>query len=293
MDKIGRPEPAELLSHQVSGASYFFLNLAPKRVGPMAVALGGRETCDPDYAIDRRGYAYLGLEYVAEGGGWVALDGRRQALGPGVVFAYGRRTHCEMRADPARPMVKYFLCVAGAAAARRLARAGCGAGEARALSAHAEIRSLFEDIIREGRRAGPLAPAICATLLQLLLLKVQEAAARRMDRSAVAQEGFLRCKALIDARAADLDSLGEVAAAAGMEASSLCRLFRRHQGTSPYQYLLRCKMRLAAEFLIESGGLVKEAAQRVGFADPYHFSRCFKAVHGVAPRHLRRYRQAG
>jgi len=24
----------------------------------------------------------------------------------------------------------------------------------------------------------------------------------------------------------------------------------------------------------------------VGFADPYHFSRCFKAVHGVAPRDL-------
>jgi AraC family transcriptional regulator len=43
---------------------------------------------------------------------------------------------------------------------------------------------------------------------------------------------------------------------------------------------------------VENGGLVKEAAQRVGFADPYHFSRAFKSVHGVAPRALLRYRQA-
>ena len=38
--------------------------------------------------------------------------------------------------------------------------------------------------------------------------------------------------------------------------------------------------------------LVKEAAERVGFADPYHFSRAFKAVHGVAPRALLHYRRA-
>jgi AraC-like DNA-binding protein len=27
-------------------------------------------------------------------------------------------------------------------------------------------------------------------------------------------------------------------------------------------------------------------AQRLGFADPFHFSRAFKSVHGVAPRAL-------
>jgi AraC family transcriptional regulator len=41
---------------------------------------------------------------------------------------------------------------------------------------------------------------------------------------------------------------------------------------------------------VENGGLVKEAAQKVGFGDPFHFSRCFKSVHGVAPRDLLRYR---
>jgi AraC-like DNA-binding protein len=87
-------------------------------------------------------------------------------------------------------------------------------------------------------------------------------------------------------------ALGDIAAAIGIKPTSVCRLFRRFQGTSPYQYLLRRKMIQAAEYLVETGGLVKEAAQRVGFADPYHFSRCFKAIHGVSPRQLREYRRS-
>jgi AraC-like DNA-binding protein len=46
-------------------------------------------------------------------------------------------------------------------------------------------------------------------------------------------------------------------------------------------------MNLAAEFLLASDCLVKEAAARVGFSDADHFSRVFRAVHGVPPRRLR------
>jgi AraC family transcriptional regulator len=106
-----------------------------------------------------------------------------------------------------------------------------------------------------------------------------------------AREAFLRCKTLIDTQAERIGTLEEIAAVAGVQASSVCRWFRRYQGTSPYQYLLRRKMNLAAEHLVENGGLVKEVAARVGFPDPYHFSRCFKSVHGVAPRDLLRYQQ--
>jgi AraC-like DNA-binding protein len=156
------------------------------------------------------------------------------------------------------------------------------------LAAHAEIRSVFEDVMREGQRTGDLAQAICAQLFELLLLKIEDAAQVGVHGDP-AQENFQRCKALIDAEAERLHTLREIAAEAGLEESSVCRLFRRFQGTSPYQYLLRRKMNLAAAFLVESGGLVKEAAQRVGFADPYHFSRCFKAVHGVSPKELQRH----
>ena len=80
--------------------------------------------------------------------------------------------------------------------------------------------------------------------------------------------------------------LDEIAAAAHLDPSSVCRLFRRFLGVSPHQYLRRRKMALAAAYLLERGGRVRDAAASVGMEDPFHFSRSFRAVHGVAPSAL-------
>ena len=293
MEKIDRPDAAGLLSQQVTGARYFFLNLAPGRREPLTLTMGGREHCNPDYAIARREFPFYVLEYVRSGQGSLRLDRRQHALRPGMVYAYAPTTHCEIHTDPRDPMVKYFLGLTGTGVASRLRRCGVPPGSACQLAAHAEVTSVLEDLVREGQRSGMLARRICATLFELLLLKIEDTSTLASHGSEPAREAFLRCKALIDAEAERLGTLEEVACAAGVEASSVCRWFRRYQGSSPYQYLLRRKMNLAAEYLVEHGGLVKEVAQRVGFSDPYHFSRAFKSVHGVAPRALLQFRRAG
>ncbi len=290
MDKVGRHDTSALLSQQVTGARYFFLNLAPHPKEQLTLVMGGREHCNPDYVVSRRTFPFHVLEYVVAGEGTVRLDQRTHQLGPGVVFAYAPTTDCEIHTDPRNPMVKYFLSFSGAGVPLRLRRCGVPLGNARQLAAHAEVTSVLEDLVREGQRSGALAPRICAALFELLLLKIEDTSTLAPHASEPAREAFLRCKALIDAEAERLGTLEEIATATGVEASSVCRWFRRYQGTSPYQYLLRRKMNIAAEHLVENGGLVKEAAQRVGFADPYHFSRAFKSVHGVAPRALLRYR---
>lgn len=277
-----------LLSSQVSGPRYFFLNLAEGKRGRAGLAFGGREHCNPDYRIDRASFGYAVVEVVAEGAGWVRIGGgRRVEIGPGSVVVCRRATALEMTTDPARPMVKYFLCLSGGGV-ERLVRAGVAADRVSALTAHGEVRSVLDDLVREGQRPGARAAEICGVLFELLLLKLAEAAPRggRDGDGEAARENFLRCKAVLDEQAERLMTLEEAAAAVRLDVSSVCRLFRRFQGISPYQYLLRRKMNLAAEFLVDGRGLVKEVAQRVGFADPYHFSRCFKAVHGVPPSQL-------
>lgn len=292
MDNIGINEQQELLSQQVTGTRYFFLNLAPESQGALRPVLGGREHCNPDYAVDREGYAYPGMEYVAEGEGWIQLGRTKHELTPGTVFSYGVNTRCVIRTNPERPLVKYFVCLAGTDATARLKRAGVSPGRVRGLATHAEMRGLFEELIHEGQRPGRLARALCKARLELLLLKVEEHIAHGPRRDDPVRERFQQCKALIDERAMELTTLEDVATAVGLEVSSVCRLFRRFHDCSPYRYLLQRKMTFAAEDLVENGGLVKEVAQRVGFTDPYHFSRCFKSVHGVAPSDLLRYRGA-
>jgi len=281
-----------LLSGQVSGSRYFFLNLTGKAGGRVpALAFGGREYCNPDYRIDRASFGYSLVEFVTEGMGWVRIGrGKKTEIGPGSVVVCRGTTALEMATDPGRPLVKYFLCLSGESGLKRLAGAGLAVDRASALTAHGEVRSVLDDLIREGRRPGARATEICGVLFELLLLKLAEVAARgRADgKNEAARESFLRCKAVLDEHAERLMTLEEAASVAQLDVSSVCRLFRRFQGISPYQYLMRRKMNLAAEFLVDGRGLVKEAAQRVGFADPYHFSRCFKSVHGVAPSGVQR-----
>jgi AraC family transcriptional regulator len=290
MDNLGQPGNSALLSRQVSAARYFFLNLAPKARERLALVLGGRERCNPDYVVARRTFPFHVLEYVAAGAGRVRLDRRTHVLDPGSVFAYAPTTDCEIHTDPRQPMVKFFLAFSGPDVPLRLRRCGVAPGAVRRLAAPAEVTAVLDDLVREGQRAGALAPRICAALVELLLLKIEDGAAPAPPAGEPARAAFLRCKARVDADAERLATLADIAAAAGVEASSVCRWFRRFQGTSPYRYLLRRKMNLAAEHLVAHGGRVREVAARVGFADPLHFSRAFRAVHGVAPSALLGYR---
>lgn len=289
MEKVDREERSRrsLLSKQVSKASYCFLESVPsRRPGPI-VAMAGRETCDPDYLVQRATYPFHVLEIVTSGAGRAVLDGRAFDLGVGSVFVTAPKTQCEIRCDRARPLVKSFVCFGGTRCTTRLARAGLVSGQPHRVSAVGEIAAAVDDLVREGRATGPHVREVCAHLFEVVLLKIASfgrPGGTSDEQHESAREHFLRCRNAIDAEVPRLATLGDVARAAGMDPSSVCRLFRRFQGISPYQYLLRRKMNLAAELLMERGGLVKEVGATVGFDDPFHFSRVFKAVHGVAPR---------
>jgi AraC family transcriptional regulator len=287
MDNIGLPKSTHLLSRQVVDPRYFFLDLSPGTRPALKLAFGGRERCAPDYRISRRHFGYYGLEYVAAGHGWATLDGRRSELRPGSVFSYSPEMHCEMGTVAGDPMTKYFFCFTGRVARDRLRQAMLATGAMRTVSNHAEIRTIAEDLIREGQRTARHSREICSTLFDLLLLKLADTTAEMPGVGEPARQNFIRCKDLIDAEVTTLRNLDEIAKRVGLEKSSVCRLFRRFLGTSPYQYLLRQKMNRAAESLLHHGGLVKEVAGQMGFSDPFHFSRGFKAVHGKSPSKLR------
>lgn len=277
-----------VLSSQVSGSRYFFLGLAGTSRAGIVPAYGGFEQCDPDYVVQREFFPFCTLEFVVAGAGWVRLNGAESPLRPGSLFLYDARARLDIRSDPARPMAKYFLCLTGARARARLRATGLPPGGLVQLAMFTELQRLWDDLIREGGHHRPTAGRLCAALTEVLLLKIEELAGLSVTAGQAAEENFLRCKSVIEAQAASLATLTEITRATGVGTTRLSRLFRRYQGLSPYQYLLHRKMALAAELLMDPAVLVKEAAARVGFRDPYHFSRCFKQVHHVAPKDFQR-----
>lgn len=101
---------------------------------------------------------------------------------------------------------------------------------------------------------------------------------------------LLRVKSYIDEHLADPDlSADEIAQAHFISRRYLYRLFEaEHVGVSERIRLRRlqeCADRLADPLCAREG--IFEVALRWGFANPAHFSRCFRATFGMSPREYR------
>ncbi len=78
-------------------------------------------------------------------------------------------------------------------------------------------------------------------------------------------------------------SLNELAGAAGVSRYHFSRLFKRHIGMSPAQYV-ECSRIARAKAMIRLGQLsLADVAQAVGFADQSHFTRRFRHHEGCTP----------
>lgn len=84
-------------------------------------------------------------------------------------------------------------------------------------------------------------------------------------------------------RFAEPTDLPALARWAGYSPQHLNRLFRRQIGMTPLQYLTRLRMQHAAALLGDDRLTVAAIARRVGYQDPFYFSRLFKQHMGQSP----------
>jgi AraC-like DNA-binding protein len=283
----GQPE---FFSTQVSEARRFYLDITGRIRGPLTVVCGGCEHCRPGYQIDRRDFPFHSIEFVARGRGALTLAGHEHALSPGKVFSYGPAIPHLIVTDADAPLVKYFVDFKGPDARKLLCRYGLTPGAATQVASPEAILRVFDDLIANGENDSRYSPLLCATILQQLILKIAETAATEEAHTTAAFSTYQTCRDFIRANCLTVRSLDEVARQCRIDAAYLCRLFRRFDDQSPYQYLMRLKMTAAAQRLQAPDARVKEVAYALGFGDAFHFSRAFKKVFGVSPDAFRKLR---
>jgi AraC family transcriptional regulator len=83
-------------------------------------------------------------------------------------------------------------------------------------------------------------------------------------------------------------TLGSLARAAGLSPYHFLRTFERLTGVTLHQYILRARLREAAERLAADPGKVLDIALDCGFGDVSNFNRAFRTEFGVTPRAYRR-----
>ncbi len=283
----------DLLSTQITGAAYYCPERRRKRAR-LQVICAGRETCRADYRVARRTFPWLAIELVVRGEGRLKLGRESIVLNAGTVFCYGPGVVYEMATEADHPMVKYFVDLAGPDAQRLLAQIPLRPGQVRHALYPLELQEILDHLLEEGNRHSRRSEDIALQYLQLFLHKLPECAEYSPHRSASQTlEFYLKAKACLEENYETLPTVEAAAERLRVTPETLCRVFQRFASTTPYQYLLRLKINRAVDLLLGTSLQAKEVGYRLGFSDPFHFSRVFKRLQGSSPAHFRLLRGRG
>lgn len=233
-------------------------------------------------AVGRRINEYQ-LVYIASGRGSLEVGGRPYAVGTGSLFLLFPDVSHAYRPDPETGWTEYWVGFTGPHVDALLA--GGVISPERPLyrpGFQAELMAGFQTILDLVRVQSPLYQfRVCAEVLRLLALTLS------LERLAVqqtrAQEVVEKAKAFVETHLQTVFDLELLSAEVNLSIPQLNDTFKAYTGMTPYQYCLHAKINRAKEILSSGESSVKEIAWRVGFDDPYYFSRLFKKKTGFSP----------
>lgn len=119
----------------------------------------------------------------------------------------------------------------------------------------------------------------------LKIFSVLHAASPGYDEGA---EVANRLKSLMDTEYFKPISLDKLSTGFGYTKDHLIRVFKRHFGTTPHQYLIRVRMEHAGWLLENTSLSMEEVACNVGYGDFSAFYRAFRSTWGISPGAVQR-----
>ena len=146
-----------------------------------------------------------------------------------------------------------------------------------------DARAVFLEMLEAGKLEQGRERCLCGRIWLLLsMLEHMESAGPR------GSDYVLRAVNWMQTNYMNPVSISALAGELNLDRSYFSTLFRRQTGRSPQQYLTELRLEKARTLLLEYGYRPGEAAQAVGYADIFSFSRMFKRRYGVSPSTLRR-----
>jgi AraC family transcriptional regulator len=107
------------------------------------------------------------------------------------------------------------------------------------------------------------------------------------SRDGLSRRRLARTLEYVRANVASDLSLFELAKVAGVSPSHFKTLFKQTTGMAVHQYVIRARVRFAAEVLQRDAAPLADVALQAGFANQSHLARCMRRIMGLTPGQLR------
>jgi AraC-like DNA-binding protein len=259
-----------------------------------APTLRGVATAPPGTGFGPRRMRGFELVWIAEGDAEYECDGTRTAAPESSVVLCRDGVVDAFRWDPRRPTRHVYLHFD-----LRPDPPGLPPPEAwpvvRALPDRDVVRPLLHHAVTWAQDGDP--QLLRLTVAHLLLSVVSGQLGTRAMPRPVPPPPVAAAQAEVERRLREDPAapirLADLAGAAHVSPEHLCRVFATATGRSPMETVRLARLDRAAELLARSDLPVAAVAAAVGFRDPYHFSRRFRAAYGRSPTAVRRGVQAG
>ena len=220
--------------------------------------------------------------YVVSGKGIVRVGGRQFVAVPGQIYVLPRGVDHEYWGVPEDPWCHIYANFRGQFATTILQEYGlgdtyCFPGEG--------LRGEFS-VIEEILDSTEPEPMIQSRLVGFYNRLVYRLAVSQMDASYSA-EALVLHEYLVE----NLDRIvtnQELADQIYRSVDYCVKLFNREYGTTPYNFQLNEKMRVAKGLLSDTTLPIAEIGQRLGYRDTCYFSGLFKSKAGMSPRAYRK-----
>ena len=253
--------------------------------------------CKPEWRIRPHVIRCYSLFYIKQGYGWVEVDGHRMDAKPGDLFVFCLGQKQSINHDPQRPFTVLSLGFSLRGTSNRdLLRSFGLPYRLRLTQANRlKLEALYMNVItafNESFEHRQLSSRGALMMLVAEVLRMMETvpASRRIDGPAPKAETVswvVDTQEFIENNLEKVHDLNSLARRAHVSPSYFAAIFRRETGRPPMGYVRARRMARAKSMLAASSESIANIAEKVGFDDPYHFSRVFRQLEGVSPRTYR------
>ncbi|MCR8636362.1 AraC family transcriptional regulator [Paenibacillus radicis (ex Xue et al. 2023)] len=257
----------------------------------ISILLVGHQKCSPQWHQIPRAIQHHSIWLIIKGKGTFTINGTLYPAEPGKFFCFSPGMVVERQTDPEQPLEYYFLRFHYTETYeekeqwiyRSSADSPFPLDGMYTVTNTPQLIYLFEQLDLLWKRRGHMTVMRRKILLlEFFMTLIQDFRAQKISGDTTA--AIEQTQDYMIGHYQESLTLEGLAQSAGLSVSHYSRLFKKHIGYSPIDYLTHLRVDRAKELLVLSDYRLKSIAGSVGYADEFYFSRIFKKVTGVSPR---------
>lgn len=276
---------AKMRSAQIRD-SYYYLPSGAHEPSLFTILRAGWLDAAPGDALNRASCAGDDIIYCLAGKGSVTVSGIRISVGPGqLVWIPGDRPHGHASSvdDPWSVM----WCRIRGGDLETLRQRVMGHADFRITIKDGDaivgwFRNVFAQLSAQSINTDLRLNTAIATLLELMVGQKRDTTRGRSPRN------LDHVMAAMCAHPGARWNAAEIEDVAGISAAQIRRLFQKHLGLTPREFLRGQRLIMAQKLMLETSQTLDEISVQCGFSDPFHFSKDFHRVVGRRPSDWRR-----